>query len=114
MEDLIRRSDVFEAVGEAYNRFDNWDAFATAIKSIPAIEPKQEWIPCNKRLPEANEQDEQGFYKAYLVQRNNKMHTARWNGEHWILWTIGTVLDGVTAWMPLPKPYKEGAEDEVD
>ena len=75
------------------------------------VEPIPGWIPCSKRMPEANKQDKQGFYKAYLVQRGSRMYTARWDGMHWVLWTVGTVLEGVVAWMPLPEPWK-GVEVE--
>ena len=65
-----------------------------------------EWIDVNERLPKAKEKDESGFFeKAYLVARLNgfTMHTARWDGIYWVLWTKSMVLDNVTHWMPLPE-----------
>lgn len=67
------------------------------------------WIPCSERLPVPNEFDETGhFFKAYLVQDKWKtMYTALWDGKWWTIWTRGTVINNVIAWMPLPEPYKE-------
>lgn len=73
----------------------------------------QQWIPVSSgELPEANEIDEKGFIKAYLVQDGRWMDVARWDGEDWIAWGYGTALEDVTAWMPLPKPWEGGAENE--
>ena len=69
------------------------------------------WIPVTERLPEPNAVDKYGFAKGYLVKtdRHVMMHTARYNGEWWILWGKAEVItDAVTHWMPLPKLPKEG------
>lgn len=66
------------------------------------------WIPVTERLPEANEQDENNFVKAYLVQDAHWMDVARWDGEYWVAWGYGTVLKNVTAWQPLPAPWEGG------
>ena len=73
-----------------------------------------EWISVKERLPEPNVKDESNFFiKAYLVARCNgfTMHTALWDGKHWVLWTYGRVLKDVTHWMPLPeKPNTQKGE----
>ena len=80
-------------------------------KAKEEAEPKSgRWIPCSERLPEPNEEDENGYIKAYLVQDGRWMDVARWDGDSWVAWGYGTVLRDVFAWMPLPEPYKE----EVD
>lgn len=67
---------------------------------------KPKWIPVTERLPEPNAVDKYGFAKGYLVKtdRHVMMHTARYNGEWWILWGRAEVItDTVIYWMPLPE-----------
>ena len=68
------------------------------------------WILVTKRLPKPNEENGLGFLKAYLVQDGRWMDVARWDGKYWVAWGYGIVLNNVTAWMPLPDPWK-GEED---
>lgn len=84
------------------------DNDAQTIAQLPSAQPEPRWIPVTEKLPEANEIDEKGFIKAYLVQDARWMDVARWNGDVWIAWGYGTVLKDVTAWMPLPEPWKGG------
>lgn len=89
------------------------------------IEPERktgQWIPCSERLPE----EHIGFYLVTVQKRritalnvvgcDNTVHDvdiARWDydrrapqrGYHWCK------ADKVIAWMPLPEPYKEGAQE---
>lgn len=81
----------------------------------------QQWITCKERLPEANGR--------YLVTRGLNACGALWNRVYVAnysdlmgiksekIWWQGNVgksdferLDDVTAWMPLPKPWKEKNE----
>lgn len=58
---------------------------------------ERKWIPCSEKLPEEN--------GGYLVTvKRGYVTTALWVGhaEYW---------DKVTAWMPLPKPYKVESEE---
>ena len=66
------------------------------------------WIPVTERLPE-----EEGFYLVTLEYKYGAETTVRFfrieNGErHWSLWGNEniTVWENITAWMPLPEPYK--------
>lgn len=76
----------------------------------------QRWIPVNERLPEEHI-CEDGFHEpseSVLVQmKSGEMHTARyWSryDERWLDLNYPTT-DEVTAWMPLPEPYKAESED---
>ena len=79
------------------------------VDDMKAAQPR--WIPCSRELPKPNEEDGNGFYKAYLVQDGRWMDVARWDGKYWIAWGYSTVLLNVVAWMPLPIPYREGEQD---
>lgn len=74
----------------------------------PTIIPKQEWIPCSERLPEEDGQYLVCWCGAYGVD----VYIAEYirNGKYW-LHSEGCELRGITAWMPLPEPYKEGDPD---
>ena len=113
--DLIRRSDALDALGEEppvwYDGEDEiaernqWRMDKAAIESLPSAEarPTGEWIPCSERLPEE--------YGEYLVTKR----TIGWNCEEYGSNDIAYFdsdgfhkADKVTAWMPLPEPYKGG------
>ena len=73
------------------------------ILDLPPVTPRHErWIPISERLP-----DEMG---TYLVTLDYKEHgtgvTSLWFHNAEIGWDL-RVADEVTAWMPLPEPYKE-------
>jgi len=76
---------------------------------MPPAQPG--WIPCDRELPKPNEEDGNGFDKAYLVQDGRWMDVARWDGKYWVAWGYSTVLLNVVAWCELPTPYREGGQD---
>ena len=72
-------------------------------------EHKTEWIPVSERLPEE--------YASYYTTIQYKESKARdvavlcydTEEKEWLeIWGTGCE---VVAWMPLPKPYEEGADD---
>ena len=103
------------------------------IKSLPTIEAEPRWIPCSERLPEEYEEvnitwvntDPERYYadiKGVPFVGSAIYCKGRW---YWYSATCKDYLEEygfaqgdemdeaikVTAWMPLPKPYKM---DEVD
>lgn len=78
-----------------------YDLFVEMIerKNVPSVTPQEpRWIPVTERLPEEN--------GGYLVTvKRGYVTTALWvgNAENW---------KEVTAWMPLPQPYRAGGEDK--
>ena len=73
------------------------------VRPLPADVPDTnvgEWIPCSERLPQ-DEQDVLGTTDEGIVEKvwYNK-HSKTWYGSPF------TRRKTVTAWMPLPEPYK--------
>lgn len=110
----------------ALNRFEPWlrvkgysdgelnmlKAVLCELREMPSAQPG--WIPCSRELPKPNEEDGNGFHKAYLVQDGRWMDVARWDGKYWVAWGYSTVLLNVVAWCELPTPYREGGQDGRD
>ena len=114
-EDAVSRFEVLRLIDYSSNDLndsvDNW-YFQGKVKELPSVTPKQPgWIPVTERLPRPNEEDGNGFYKAYLVQDGRWMDVARWDGKYWVAWGYSTVLLNVVAWCELPTPYREGGQD---
>ena len=117
-EDAVSRFEVLRLIDYSSNDLndsvDNW-YFQGKVKELPSVTPKQPgWTPCDRELPKPNEEDSNGFYKAYLVQDGRWMDVARWDGKYWVAWGYSTVLLNVVAWCELPTPYREGGQDGKD
>ena len=83
------------------------DAKSCAIHSaIEELEEQTAWIPVTERLP-----DEMGMYLVTLdYQEKGKGVVSLWFHNDEIGWNRGW-NENVTAWMPLPKPYKAGESE---
>ena len=78
--------------------------FRCLVDGEPTIEPEPHWIPCSERLPKYRDE-------RYLC-------ALAWGGVGvlefkdcgWYMYgDLSPVpFETVTAWMPLPEPYKEG------
>jgi len=88
------------------------------IDAQPTIEPERKtgrWIPCSERLPEEDDYKPFSYYEdgAILFCTKNGKVGFGWYYESTKEWaneddhTPGEVI----AWMPLPEPYKEGAQE---
>ena len=105
-------TEIFESDPYPENEYmDGWtfaafsrDELKPIIDDAPTIEAEPRWIPVTERLPK-----ETG---TYLVTLEYKEHgtgiTTLWfHGS--LGWDL-RVADVVTAWMPLPEPYREVKE----
>ena len=126
MSDLISRQAAIDAVNIAYtkteivnnrsvNDYERELYFRTRgeLSKLPSAQPAQQWIPVSERLPEE--------YGNYLISIHgeddpdigtiNPNDKRGWslcdaNGFHWA--SDKKLI--VTAWMPLPEPYREDGE----
>lgn len=104
MSDVIYRQDAIDAVmdlPDCENGYSDTYDKSCIIGVIEDLPSAQQWIPCSERLPEQS-----GFY---LVTYNWFGHLSRsiqhFDGYDFKIST--TEIGDVTAWMPLPEPYKE-------
>ena len=90
----IDRDDMEDLVNEKVNEI--FDKMA---------EPKAGWIPVSERLPKECDGH-------VLVSKEDGQVTTGLHSEFSNVWYIGDMCGvggcKVTAWMPLPEPYKEG------
>lgn len=128
MDDLIKRKDAIDALGEEPLVWDEWtDEYNLGmqtlwvvakrdIESLPSVDAEPQWIPCSEVSGEGYPKED-GFY--YVTEQNygfyldadskeNVTHTSRFfNGDF-----TGRFYDenhsNIVAWMPLPKPYERG------
>lgn len=120
--ELISRQAAIEAIYSLCDDAVSWiDNVIEAIEDLPTA---SQWIPVSERLPENSGR--------YLVTRGHNACGALWNRVYIAnysdlmgiknekIWWQGNVgksdferLDDVTAWKPLPMPWR-GEEDETD
>ena len=139
MDELIRRSDAIKAIkdhsfalGDDYMEINGHGAIDD-IRALPSADRPQEWIPCSERLPKDLEVVNITWINhrpmAYYADIKDEPFTAtaiHYKDKWWwyspicedLLAEYGKSecdkMDAdieVTAWMPLPEPWK-GADDE--
>lgn len=78
---------------------------AIELAKIAIALQSQKWIPVSERLPKKPETD--GCSDGYIVQTKRVIQpfSAYWDGKEWTD-EADYFVDGVIAWMPLPKRYK--------
>ena len=76
---------------------DNWNVYAELHDMVSMLPSAQQWIPCSERLPDNDE--------SVLISNSHGVTKAWWNGRFWTSIAVKKYKT-VTAWMPLPEPYK--------
>ena len=68
-----------------------------------------EWIPCSERLPKVGENVlfTTDIYGGYVAEGDRRADGKWWQYR----WNSLLQNEEVTAWMPLPKPYKGGGDE---
>lgn len=130
MSDYISRADAIEAVckwGTNEERKGNLTMTMVSVKqcvadilsALPSAEAYftdgnkiAEWIPCSERLPK---EKQEVYVTVYFIEGDTGRAYGYMDGfGRWHLYSTveGTLNSGyeVTAWMPLPKPYREDGE----
>lgn len=115
MKDPIERQDAIDAVMQYCPDDDGSCSKANRdirellddIENLPSAQLEPRWIPCYPSdLPKNME---------LWVTHDNKYY--RWvDTVHWDMTTWSDDVSDVVAYMPyiVPKPYKEGDQDETD
>ena len=118
MSDLISRQAAIDAFlteltkRERKNLLHTWSTVEVKyfvvdmLEKLPSAQPEQRWIPVSKRMPEpridvwCNSDMGQmvGYYDEYAET---------WYGRDYLELIV-------TAWMPLPEPYKAESEEHHD
>lgn len=89
---------------EEKEKCGEWLDTIELVKIAIALQ-SQKWIPVSERLPKKPETD--GCSDGYIVQTKRVIQpfSAYWDGKEWTD-EADYFVDGVIAWMPLPKRYK--------
>ena len=94
--------DMFDCV--ELPRAKHWDGHteADAETRLMSLNPEPHWIPVTERLPK-----EEGFYLVTLgykhgAETNIRLFKTESGKRYWRLWGN----ENITAWMPLPEPFK--------
>ena len=87
------------------------DNYEEVEEIVEALEQEPKWIPVSERLPGEHE------WVLVTVEQNGHRYTDIMRRDKYIdAWTDSrdTYTDEITAWMPLPEPYKAESEDKHD
>ena len=78
------------------------------IRDLPPLQPEQRWIPVTERLPAYGEDvliSIGGYCNVGHIVSVNEEEQYNWYFSGWY-----HLPNDVDAWMPLPEPWKGGAE----
>lgn len=93
---------------------NDWVGFDTIDEVLSEIPSEQRWIPITERLPEVGSEvlvcyDFNGIRSVYI---SNFYGDGEFHGlDDEYLTNEGRRYRKAVAWMPLPEPYKGGAEE---
>ncbi len=109
MKDLIDRQEAIR-IASGYCHTAN---IAKELERLPSAQPEQRWIPCGDRLPK----DEEEVMVSIHDDSGDSVYdytSSGWYAAAGKFWVVDNEINRrVTAWMPLPEPYKaERKEDE--
>ncbi len=113
-EDCVARSEALDILDDFEEDIENGKfktAYAKARErmcELSSVTPQQpQWIPVSERLPEEHKEVLTCGLGGYIeIQSFEDSYGGYWENQKgdW------SDLDEITAWMPLPEPYKESEE----
>lgn len=112
-EDAVSRDALDILIEEAQTAWLRGDvllmypALKKGLQKIPPVTPEQPgWIPTSERLPEDD------VYVLATTAWDDVTIAERYNGDKWFIneGTGNATSDDITAWMPLPAPYRAEGE----
>lgn len=113
MRDLISREDAIDACCRGWN--NTVEDCIRNIKALPSADAT--WVPCSERLPKAEDmyQPPEQRYLCQLEAHGVRKFCvlSRLKGAvspFWDWYGIAVYDSEVTAWMPLPEPYRKDGE----
>lgn len=105
-EDAVSRRKAIEKIH--WLGLDNDTAIkcGLAIRALPSVNPISRWIPISERLPEKD------VYVLATTEWGAVTVAEMYSADEWFIHEGATnaETDEITAWMPLPEPYKAESE----
>lgn len=117
-DDLISRQAAIEEIARWIGYIDE-DMISRIQTGLKKMSSAQRWIPASERLPEEPFGCIVSFHGFMLTPHGEREYDAiypellGYDGTDWNN-SEGECVDNmidVTAWMPLPEPYKEGNDE---
>lgn len=110
---------VYYIVGKDFASLPNYNEICDSMDLLKDLVDKAdsfEWIPVYERLPEPPKENQELDYSpldVYLVSLNKEDYPFRafWDGKNF---GDGMFKLDVKAWMPLPKPYEDKENDNME
>ena len=106
--DAVENIDCSDGVGISALKCEAVGDVVTAIKALPSAQPEPQWIPVGERLPDM--WDER--YLVSLAWGGIGVMEYKSTGFHNYGSFTPVPIESITAWMPLPEPYR--AERRTD
>lgn len=110
MNDPIERADAVNEIvrWKGYIDEDMISRIQIGLKKLPSAQPEQQWIPVSERLPYT--WDER--YLVSLAWGGIGVMEYKSTGFHNYGSFTPVPIESITAWMPLPEPYREEGESQ--
>ena len=109
-EDAISRQSMLDYLKYLHGEMPE-EEFVKALPSVTPARKKEKWIPCSERMPEDGElvlfsTNTDRVYEGRFFVDNTDFQWYAFRDEAFAYNNV------VTAWLPLPKPYKAESEDK--